>query len=244
MRAAHFILRFIMIECFHHRKGCFFLLRGEGTPIIKEFLQFRRQFDHFTVREKLGQCDAKAFADIFYLIELTPPFIDSNAGNTGYIIPSVSEHPKEALQLLNLMYQDAEIMNLLQYGIEGIDYELVDGAVQKKDGSTYDVMGWVWPNQSISLTSVGIDKGIWEKNREFDASTSAGPAIGFKFNNLMVMNEITACNNVIAKYETALRWGQLEPTENLKKFNEELYAAGLQTIIDEKQKQLDTFLGK
>lgn len=63
--AEQFTLRFIMIECFHHRKGCFFLLRGEGTPIVKEFLQFRRQFDHFTVREKLGQCDAKAFADIF-----------------------------------------------------------------------------------------------------------------------------------------------------------------------------------
>lgn len=179
-----------------------------------------------------------------YIIELVPPFIDSNAGNAGYIIPFVSDHAKEAMQLLNLMYQDADIMNIVQYGIEGRDYEIVDGAAQVIAGSTYGPMGWVWPNQSISLPSVGLDKDIWEKNLAFDASASAGPAIGFKFDNLMVMNEITACSNVIAKYEVALRWGQMEPTEGLKQFNEELYAAGLQTIIDEKQRQLDAFLGK
>ena len=82
------------------------------------------------------------------------------------------------------------------------------------------------------------------EGEELDLSLIHISALGFKFDSSMVMNEITACNNVTAKYEVGLRWGQLDPAEALPKLNEELYAAGLQTIIDEKQAQLDKFLGK
>ena len=38
--------------------------------------------------------------------------------------------------------------------------------------------------------------------------------------------------------------GELDPEEALPKFNEELKAAGLDTIIAEKQAQLDAFLAQ
>ena len=112
------------------------------------------------------------------------------------------------------------------------------------DNSTYDVFGWSWPNQSIAATLEGIDKDIWTQNKEFEAGAAVSPALGFKFDTSAVMNEITACNNVIAKYEPGLRWGELNPDETLPVFNKELYDAGLQTIMDEKQRQLDEFLGQ
>ena len=35
-------------------------------------------------------------------------------------------------------------------------------------------------------------------------------------------NQITACNNVVSQYDTALRWGNLNPDETLEKFNADL----------------------
>lgn len=42
-------------------------------------------------------------------------------------ISSKSEHPEEALELLSLMHSDEEVVRLLRYGVEGINYTLEDG---------------------------------------------------------------------------------------------------------------------
>lgn len=180
-------------------------------------------------------------------VEIVDPFIPCDAGGSSYFIPYVSEHPEKAMQLWNLMYTDADLANALTYGVEGEDYEFTDDThemVIRDTDSTYGHIGWSWPNESIAAVVEGVDVDIWDQNKSFRESAAISPALGFKFDSSMVMNEITACNNVTAKYEVGLRWGQLDPAEALPKLNEELYAAGLQTIIDEKQAQLDKFLGE
>ncbi len=66
--------------------------------------------------------------------------------------------------------------------------------------------------------------------------------MGFRFDTTSVMNEITACSNVVSKYDVGLRWGELNPNEALPEFLAELESAGVNTIIEEKQKQLDAWL--
>ncbi|WP_321003685.1 ABC transporter substrate-binding protein [Eisenbergiella porci] len=181
------------------------------------------------------------------VIELVSPFITSDAGGSSFFIPSVSKHPEKAMQLWNLMYKNKEIANLLTNGIEGVHYEYTDesrSSVRSLEGSTWDSMDWPWPNSSLAAVYEGTDPDIWAQNIEFSNSASVSPALGFRFDNSSVLNEITACNNVIAKYDVGLRWGELDPEEALPKFNEELKAAGLDTIIAEKQAQLDAFLAQ
>lgn len=179
------------------------------------------------------------------VIQLVEPFMASGIGGSSFFIPSVCEHPEKAMQLWNLMYTDKEIDNILVNGVEGVHFEYADEShIKIKGGSTYDVFEWAWPNGELAAVREGIDPEEWSKVREFDASASRSPALGFRFDNTRVMNEITACNNVIAKYDVGLRWGELNPEETLPKFNEELKAAGLDTIIAEKQAQLDAFLAE
>jgi putative aldouronate transport system substrate-binding protein len=182
-------------------------------------------------------------------VEVVSPFISSiGSGGAAYCIPTVCENPEKAMELLNLMYIDQEIADILTYGIEGRDFEYVEGSdrqvVRSIEGSTYGVIAWTWPNQAIASTMEGVNPDIWTQNNAFREAAAISPALTFKFDSSTVMNEITACNNVIAKYELGLRWGELNPAEALPEFNEELYAAGLQTIMDEKQKQLDAYLGQ
>ena len=83
---------------------------------------------------------------------------------------------------------------------------------------------------------------IWDQQRAFNNNAQKSAAFGFTYDSAAVTNEVTACTNVVSKYNKALLCGALEPESTLAQFNEELYAAGLQNIIDEKQKQLDAWV--
>ena len=184
-------------------------------------------------------------ADVWQIVD---PFVTSDAGGSSFVIPVSCEHPDKAMQLWNLMYTNAEIDNLLCNGVEGIHYEYTDDShefVRRIEGSTWDPnYYWGWPNGKLKVPQEGTDPEAQARADAIFAEADTSPALGFKYDNSAVMNEITACSNVIAKYETALRWGELDPAEALPQFNQELYDAGLQTIIDDKQAQLDEFLGQ
>ena len=49
-------------------------------------------------------------------------------------------------------------------------------------------------------------------------------------------------NNVVSEYSSSIDCGAADPTTAIPEFNEKLYAAGLQTVMDEKQKQLNEWL--
>lgn len=179
------------------------------------------------------------------VIPLIEPYSHSGSGGDSFFIPTVSKYPEKAMQLWNLMYTDSKIATLLLYGIEGVNYEYTDDSktyVRPTEGNTYDAIQWGWPNSRITPVFEGDEADKWQQVTDFDASSQASPALGFKFDTANVNNELTACGNVISKYDVGLRWGILNPAEALPQFNEELKAAGIDTIIAEKQAQLDKFL--
>lgn len=179
------------------------------------------------------------------LISLVEPFMPSDAGGSSFFIPTVSEYPEKAMQLWNLMYTDPEISVLFVNGIEDKNYVYTDDSrnvIKTVEGSTYDSQDWAWPNGRLTPVFEGEDLDKWEQLASFCDNARRSPALGFSFDSSKVVNELTACSNVIGKYEVGLRWGVLDPDEALPKFNEELKAAGIDTIIAEKQSQLDAYL--
>jgi putative aldouronate transport system substrate-binding protein len=176
-------------------------------------------------------------------------YTDCSNGNS-FIIPYSSPHPEKAMELWNLMYTDAEVSNLFINGIEGKHWVYTDDsktAITTPEGvdpnaSGYSSVDWAWPNQQITPVWEGTDTDLWEQLNKFNNEGTPSPAHGFSWDSSSVMNQVTACNNVISSYHTALRWGAMDPAENLPKFISELEAAGMKEIIAEKQRQLDEFL--
>lgn len=169
------------------------------------------------------------------------------------------EHPEAAMKVLNALYSDPEIGNLYMYGVEGTHYQVVEeGAVtngqdrinyldgQDATTTTYRKSGtWLTPNQFIGdIWGLDLPADYWDATRDFNNDSDKSAAFGFSFDATPVANEVTACTNVVNKYHKALVCGALNPEETLPKFNQELYDAGLQTIIDEKQAQLDAWLAQ
>ena len=142
------------------------------------------------------------------------------------------------------MYTDKDVATLCAYGIEGVNYEWVEeGSVFRAlDGDTYTSYDWAWPNQNILPVFEGTDPAVRQELEDFNNNSTPATSLGFILDTSSIMNEITACNNVKQKYETPLQWGALDPDEALPEFIAELEAAGIRTIHEEAQRQLDEYL--
>lgn len=178
-------------------------------------------------------------------VEILEEFaMTGNVLNTNWMIPTGSEHPEKAMQFLNLMYSDPYVSSLLINGIEGVHYTAdEDGFITTVPDSGYiNSHPWAQGNQFISKVYAGNDADVWEQQEEYNKNAKKSVAYGFIFDSSNVTNEITACNNVVAKYRASLECGAVDPEVALPEFNAELKTAGIDTIIAEKQRQLDEWL--
>lgn len=188
--------------------------------------------------------------EVVFMKVIEPYKYTSVCNGNSLIIPYSSAHPEKAMELWNLMYTDAEVSNLFINGIEGKHWVYTDDSktfITTPEGvdanaSGYSSVDWAWPNQQLTPIWEGGEADLWEQLSAFNKSGVASPAHGFSWDSSPVLNQVTACSNVVSSYNTALRWGALDPAENLPKFISELEDAGINDIIAEKQKQLDEFL--
>lgn len=163
------------------------------------------------------------------------------------------EDPVSAMKLLNLLYYDADVVNLIDWGIEGRHYEAVPGSdvlIRFPEGvdasnSGYNInAGWQFGNQLISKIWETDDPDVYERLEEYNKNALKSKALGFVWNMEPVKNEIVAVNNVKEKYFTALECGSVDPETTVPQFIEELKTAGIDTIVAEKQRQLDEWVAE
>lgn len=200
-----------------------------------------------TAQEKAGQTGYDMTC-----IELAPRYMStSDVAGIGYAIAANTKDPEKAMKFLNWTYASPGFMNLINWGIEGENYVVVDkenGIIDFPEGQNVQTckyhqdLGWALPNQGIAYLWKGNQPDVWEKYKEFNASAKRSVALGFAYDPTTVTDEIAACTAVLQKYQKSIGTGSVDPNEYIPKFNKELYNAGLQKIIDAKQSQLDAWL--
>lgn len=176
-------------------------------------------------------------------VRLSDVVMHSNAGNGWMMsIARNSEEPERAMEFMNLLYTDADIMNLLALGIEGKHYvKNEDGTVRLPDGATetgYLFNQWEIGNNFLTYVWEGTAPDIWEQTKAFNKSAKVSPALGFTFDQSLVKTEVAAVTNMENQYRVGFETGTLDPAM-LDRFVNDLKSAGIDKIIAEKQKQLD-----
>ena len=178
-------------------------------------------------------------------------FLDTTAINAlTWCVASTSKVPEAALKFLNLTFSNSDVVNTLIYGIEGRDYvKKDDGTVNYPEGFDSTTVPYtaqlscgtlgnfflMYPMEGTNPESLA-----WELDQNKNAKTSA--ALGFTYDNSRVKTAYTAVTNVIEQYLPALVCGSVDPEADIPEFVQRLQDAGLQTIIDSKQEQLDAWL--
>ena len=166
-----------------------------------------------------------------------------------WMIASTSHVPEAAMKFLNLTYTDDTIINLIIYGIEGRDYvKKDDGTVKYPDGEDATTVPYTAQLSCGTLGNFfkmypmeGTDPEAlkWEMEQNKTAKTS--PAMGFTFDSSKLKTQYTAVQNVISQYLPGLLCGSVDPNTEIEKFVNALSDAGYQTILQEKQSQLNAW---
>jgi ABC-type glycerol-3-phosphate transport system substrate-binding protein len=188
-------------------------------------------------------------------IDLSGAAITEPLATTGDVttymwhISPFCENPEAAMRVLNVLFTDPEASQIAANGLEGLEYVLDDnGQMSYPDGKTMGDVGWAaasmayWPNVTICKTWSYEPEDIYTQMIAKNASAGKSLALGFQFDSTSVADQMTACANVVSQYYTPIMYGEVDIDSSLAEFNKQLYAAGLQDIIDAKQKQLDAWL--
>lgn len=170
----------------------------------------------------------------------------SSVASFMWTIPSTTVDAAAAMKLMNELYTDPDIENLLIYGIKDTHYKVLDDGLAEyiKDdsgNSAYSTLPWMAPNQFLSYVTEGNSADLWSQLKTFNDGSKKSKALGFTFDGTSVTTEIAAVQAVYDEYKTSLEYGFSDPETTIKEMDQKMMDAGLQKIIDAKQEQLDAW---
>ena len=192
----------------------------------------------------------KANAMDLYVVQVVPDSWATTANVTAmtWCVAELSDHKEAAVKLLNELYTNPTIANLVCNGIEGKQYVVTeDGSIDYAEGLDAFSTGWpsgmgtFWPNITITYPWTPDPADVYEDWLSTNENCQKSPALGFSFDASNVSDEISACAGVVDQYYTALLLNIGDTDALYKEFLEALSDAGIEDIVAEKQAQLDAW---
>lgn len=212
-----------------------------GDTLMKNGITFS-----YVVTSEIGVESAKSTTTGYPVIavEIHDIPVQTSVGNQwAWCVPTTSEHPEAAVAFMNLMYTNAEIENLFVYGIEGRDYEVVDGEAVLSADAQYQCSDFFFGNQFLAYPAQATGSDFRDVALASLESATISPYYGCTVNTDPIANELTAVANVLKKYEAGLESGTTDPA-TLDTMLAELESSGMPAVIEYYQQQLDAWLAK
>jgi putative aldouronate transport system substrate-binding protein len=181
---------------------------------------------------------------------LTDPLILDTAGVSATLngICKTSQHPVEAMRVLELFNTDIEVYNLLSRGIEGIHWEWKDQAnlvIGYPEGVTAESSGydpntdWMFGNQFNAYYRDEKQVGAWPKTKEMNDTAVPSVALGFVVDREPIKTEIAQTSALLLELGAPIGNGFVAYDEGAPDLLARLNEAGAQKIIEEVQRQIN-----
>lgn len=163
------------------------------------------------------------------------------AGGEVLCVPNTAPNPQGAVKFLNWLYSSQENYNFALYGVEGKDYEIVDGRIKRliSDELFYE---WMFRNQNFQMFGPEVTDEFIETYTHWDDEARISDSIGFRFNNEKVKELETKLSEVAGKLCIPLQTGFVDIDVEYPKMVAALKEAGIDEYVAEVQRQLDEFL--
>ena len=125
--------------------------------------------------------------DDYYVINLVRPTVENELFESMLAVSEFATDKERAFQILALLQADADIVNLLAYGIKGEDYEIdKEGVVTYKADSNYAVdyrkVGNTFlclPNEKMDETTMKYAQNDWALAKKHNEKLVISPYCGF-----------------------------------------------------------------
>ena len=198
----------------------------------------------------VGQAQSQGVAKYDYVKVSEPLYTSGTVQGSLNCISKNSKNPDAALKMLQLANLDRTFRDMLAYGKEGVDFNYVDkdnGVVKLEESSSW-TKGCAKYAQASFFNMSRLDTEPETQYDEIKAQNEeaiSSVCMGFVFDPTNVQSEIATCNTIWSQSAKAdLLTGAVDPEEKVPTLMEELRAAGLDTIIEEAQRQVDEFFAK
>lgn len=174
------------------------------------------------------------------------------------VISKDCENPQKAVAFLNLINTDLYLRNLLNYGIEDVHYTKVlvdEDELEAASGKRYiyDYKVHVLENSGYSvpyyvqgglyntwvLDTDPVDK--WDTFVSYNENSVEAPTFGFDFDGSRVSGQLFNFRIILDQYGPALYTGSVDPEVYVPMLNQKLNEYGMQEVIDEMQRQIDSW---
>jgi len=187
------------------------------------------------IKEGLLQADLEVF-------QLTKPMIGSTTPSTwGVSIPVSAEEPEAACRVINEMYVNSELMNLFVHGIEGRDYNVVDGQAQYVEEPHYSNGHHVVGNALITYPIIGQGADFFEVVKQLNAEADKSKYMGLTLDTSDLQLVISQISAVHDQYKQSMLSGGYTE-EAYHEYVSKLEAAGWADYAKGVQDQLDAFV--
>ena len=167
--------------------------------------------------------------------------VTTHSGGSMLAIPVTSENPVKAMQYINLMHTDTELLDMMLFGVQGEQWEFAeDGRVELLDPSWYGVHGGAWTMGNTAIQDVTTDEDP-EKNQKLqEYSADAIPHVSLGFRYIVpteLENQLAAVVNVQDAMNRSLLTGAVDPATTLDQYVADLKAAGLDDLKADIERQ-------
>ncbi|MCR5278941.1 MAG: ABC transporter substrate-binding protein [Lachnospiraceae bacterium] len=171
--------------------------------------------------------------------------------NNGIAISAFSKHPERAMIAMDLIMNEPEYINLIQFGIEGEHYIVTeDGKIDYPEGVSASDTGYNWEetgfwflNRDLQpLRATWSDEYVNLRERIENEVLKDNPYMGFQLNVNPVQAEYAAVHEIMEQYHRPLELGLTEDVEGAyEKLKTLLYAAGYEKLLSEYQRQFNKY---
>ena len=241
-----------------------------AIDLVRSWYNSGYVYKDITTTQETGESLMAAGKAFCWLANMKPGYAEQESKNTGVEMVQVNisdgisctqdvaalqmgiarncENAEKTLEFLNLLYTDADLMNLLANGIEGQHYVLNEqGKATLPEGVTdsgYVFNHWEIGNNFITYLWDSDVDDLWGMTEEFNSNTYKSPAFGLSFDLSEVSTEVAAVSSTMSQYRMVLENGTVDAESMLPQFVDKLQSAGINEIISVKQAQMDEFLSK
>lgn len=166
----------------------------------------------------------------------------------GLSVTRNADNPERALMLIDLVHQDQELYDLVRYGMEGINYTLVDGVV---DTSEIDISiygfnyfpGSLFASRILERAKTSDWSEAPERVAAMEAHAITNLLDGFTFDTSNIEAEYTALNQVRIEYAFPLQAGLVDDVDAAyETLLQRSKAAGLEACRVEVERMVNEFL--
>ncbi|MBF0779559.1 MULTISPECIES: ABC transporter substrate-binding protein [unclassified Granulicatella] len=166
----------------------------------------------------------------------------------NFVISKTSKNKEKAMEVLNLLNTNKELLNGLVYGPEGENWEkdsAGENRIKLLPGYKSDtrMSAWNLGNNYILYTTDKVKDADIEQSKKVLKEAKESPALGFTVNTDSIKSEISSVQNVMKQYIKNIGTGTVDPDQAIEEMLTKLKSEGsYEKVLKEIQRQYDEFL--